>query len=519
MKKNTKKLIIVAASVVALLGVILLLVFFLPTGGGDDDVTGATFPTDENGNEYATDSKGNKIPAATDENGKVLSYGAEVLTARDLFDIKTIVVENEGGTLEIAGEATKEMATDAETGEDTELTDSMAYTIVGFEEYEIANTTASAIASSVANMSSTQIIDINGENPKDYGLDSPRATVTAKYGTGDTDTIYVGNEAPASVGTYIMVNDSKTIYLVDTSTVENFFLTINDMLDTNITDAASTEDNAEFKSVTISGAGIGDTINLVPNDDETNEASYKMTSPVTGPVDITEGSNIFGGIRGLMGDSVAAVNPSADKLKELGLSEPHARIKAVYPDVTYELSVSKPDDESNVYIMLSGRDIVYKIASSKVLWAETSLEKLTYSYVLKPVMDYVKTVSITADGKTYSFDLSKKTVTDDEGNETQETVVKCGSAEITSSYFQTFYDKLTFVEREGTLDESRGEELLKVTFKYNNGKADETVTYYKTSSRKVLAVTSSSDDGYVYETYVNDIIEGAKKVANDEQIN
>ena len=107
--------IIVLLVAVAFVGVYFLVQNFVPDSS---DATTATYPTDENGEQYATDLKGNKIDSQKDNNGNILSAGVEELIDHVPADIKSVKVTNEYGSFEITAETPTETATD-ENGEET----------------------------------------------------------------------------------------------------------------------------------------------------------------------------------------------------------------------------------------------------------------------------------------------------------------------------------------------------------------------------------------------------------------
>ena len=515
MKKTTRNIIIAAAAVAVLVGVFFLVQLIPSSNSGS---TGPTYPTDENGEQYATDAKGNKIPSEKDTDGNILSAGVVELENKGPLKLKQIDVENESGTFSILAETPK---TTGSGDTDATGTSSTKYTLVGFEDEALFSGQPEAIANDAANMTTTQIIDITGKNPEEYGLDKPRAVVTATFEDGSKSTYKVGNAAPAELGTYLQFGDDKAIYLVANDSVDSFLFSPLDLISKEITTAAQDEDNSEIKTLTLTGTNFPDKIVMEPNDDETNDAYYKMTAPKTQPVNVTNGSSVTGAIRGLSADKVAAVNPSGKQLKTFGLDKPAAVAQAVYPDTTIKLSASKADGDGNVYLMVSGKDIVYQIASSKVPWATMDYDSLVYEYVSKPKLDFIGSVDFSASGKNYTFKVTKEEKKDDTtGSTTTEYGVTCGKTKVKSSYFETFFDSLTSVQRDssaGSLKAS-GKPLLTVTYHYNNGKSDDTLKFYDAGSRKILVEKNGSPDCVIFETYTNKIISDLPTIAAGKRV-
>lgn len=523
--KNTRMLVIVIAAVVLLVGGLMAMIFLMPTCSDPNSVNPveATYPTDANGREYAVDSKGNKIEndegVSRDKNGKIVEDGVVQITTQGPLLVTKVEIENESGTYTILSETPTEKTTDAE-GNEVEETQETIYTVVGFEDAQLQSGQAESIANQASNMASTEIIDISGKNLSDYGLDKPRAKVKTTFNDGTVVKMDIGNDAPSDLGTYIKYSDKTEVYLTGKDSVNAFFYSVLDLLNTEITDAASTEENAELKSLTLSGTNFPQEVTMVPNDDETCSAHYKLTKPEERFVNVVNGDNVKGSVRGLSALSVVAYHPSEDQLSKYGLSKPAATVEAEFNDNSYKLSASKADDSGNVYVYNHDTNIVYQVSDTKVAWATTSYEDLKYEYVLKPSEEKLSSIEITADGKTYKFGLEKVTKTDDEGNETSSTKITYGDKSIAESKFTTFFDNLTTVQRSGDGSGAKpsGKAVLTVKYNYNNGKASDTLTFYKAENRKMLVQVNGKSDTYVFETYTSKIIEDAPKIAKGETV-
>ena len=325
----------------------------------------------------------------------------------------------------------------------------------------------------------------------------------------------MGSDAPQSAGTYIQFGTEPTIYLCDTETVSAFDLGLNDFMDLNINKTADTTENNDASSITISGSGFDSEIVLKPNKDGKNAASFVMTSPSGGYANESEASLISGGIRGLYADSVEMVDPSDDQLKKLGLLSPHAKITAVYPDVTVKLIGSKPDGDGKVYIMTDGGKVVYKLSSEKAAWTATSYEKLLSDYVISPKMDSLSAVSVKTD-KTYDFSLETKTSTktDDQGSETTSTTttVQYNGKDVDLGKFTTYYDDLSLIKLSEKKSKSfSGSPEISVTYTYSDGTTDK-AEFYAAGNEFYTAVLNGKAVGSCYKADVVRIKNNIKDV-------
>ena len=248
-----------------------------------------------------------------------------------------------------------------------------------------------------------------------------------------------------------------------------------------------------------------------------------MKKPVERYANEVESSNVEGAIRGLYAESVKMVNPSASQLSELGLSNPYAEIKAVYPDVTVDIIASKPDGEGKVSLMEKGGDVVYVMASANLPWVTTSYESLVNEYVLYPKMTALSSVSINDGSKTYDFKLSTKetTTTDDGGEESTSTTttVQYGKDEIDISYFSTLFQNIALTELADSDEESAsGSPVLSVTYTYSTDGSSDKVEFYETGNNRYVAKVNGKSVGHAHKSGINKIIKQVSTVASNKQI-
>jgi len=529
-------LIVVIVVAAALVGVFFLVQNFMPDS---NDTTSATYPTDENGEQYATDLKGNKINSYKDQNGNILSAGVEELIDHVPADIKTVEVTNANGSFELLSETPTETTTDAD-GNETTTTSETIYTLKDYEDVPLATGMPDAVANDAAAVTTTNIVDINGENLSEYGLDKPRATAKVTFVNGNARTITVGNDAPDSAGTYIMVDGDKAVYLVSVDAVDSFLYKVTALFDANVTSAAEDSENATPSKATISGTNFKDTLEFEKNDDTTvSTAYYKMTLPTKCFVNVTNGSTVLDSLRSISADEAVEFKPSDEKLSEYGIStsKPYAKISAEFGDGNITLYSSEPKEEektastdaegstdstsdSYVYVYNPSTKMIYKMSSTKAPWATTSYEDMVFEYVMKPDLKSIKTIEITAGDKTYKFDISTETNTDDDGNETTTTSVKSGEKKLDTGKFDIFFQNL----ESATVNEVKsgnvsGSAELTVKFTYNTDKAADTYTFYKGDTGKYdFSIDGKAILGDVFDTYVNKIIEDAPKMANGEDV-
>jgi hypothetical protein len=507
-KSNKKILLIVVIAAVLLVGVMLLLIF-LPDGESSD----ATYD-EGTAMSTSTDSDGiHQAVVQTDKNGEIANNSYGTLLEYVPADISKIHVENLSGTYDV----TSYTPVDEDGNSDT-----TEYTLVGYEDFELKTGAPDEIANDAAALDFTKVISLDGKNSSDYGFDEPVATVTVTYSDDTEAIIVVGADAVQGAGTYVKFGTSDTIYLVETDAVDAFSYSLTDLISLTINDSASDTDSSQASSIVLSGSHLSKQIEIVPNTNENNSASYMITTPVEGFASETGSSLVEGAIRGLYADSVKMLNPSSDQLSKLGLSTPYAEVKAVYSDITVDLISSEPDSEGNVCIMEKGGKVVYQMASANLPWVTITFDDMLNEYVLYPKMTALSSMTVNDGSKTYSYSLSSttSTTTDDSGSETTSTTttVNYGDSEIELGYFSTFYQNIAMITRADSDTESFGSSpVFSVTYSYESGGSD-TVAYYNTGDNRYLAVVNGTAVGHVYKSGINKLINQSATIANNEQV-
>lgn len=510
MKKNVKTLIIVAVAAVLLIGLMLLLIF-LPKGSGDSDAAtydegvAMSVSTDKNGVHQAEIKTNDKGEIDNNSYGTLIDYVPA--------EISKIHLENSKGTLDITSYTPKNSK-----GE----TDTTQYTVVGYEDFDLQTGIADEIANDAASLEFSKVMTLDKNKAGDYGVDKPRAVATVTYTDKTKSVIYVGDDAPQGAGTYVKFGDGDAVYLVAADDVSAFDYGICDLMSLTINDSASNDDNAKASSITVSGTNFADTIELKPNTGDKVSASYIMTSPINCYANENESSLVDGAIRGLYAESVKMVNPSDSQLEELGLKNPYAHLKAVYPDTTVDIIAAKPDGDK-VTLMENGGKVVYVMSKDKLPWVETSYESLVSEYVLYPKMSALSSLSVNNGSKNYDFALSTKEVTskDSDGSETTSatTTVKCGGKELELGYFQNFYNNLVMTELAEVKQASvSGSPVLSAVYTYSSDGTSDTVSFYKADGNKYAASVNGQVIGYVYSSRIDKLIDQVKNVAENKDV-
>ncbi len=503
---------IIAGVAVVLVAAIIALLITMPSKSEEpeyDSGTPITLTIDEEGEHQAN--------VLLNEKGKLDNNSYGTLIEYVPAQIAKIEVENAGGSFTVLSETP--VTINEETGQ--EESDATIYTLVGFDDSLVKTGAPDNIANDVAKMEFTSVADPAGEKGSDFGFDNPRATVKTTYTDDTTSTIIVGDAAPAEAGSYVMFGDSKVVYVVSNDAVDSLLYSVLDLITLNINDAASTTENAEFESLTLSGSAFESKIELRPNEDKAIDTTYKMIAPKKMFVSETEASNITGGIRGLHAEEAVCVNPSASQLSQYGLSSPYAQLSAVYPDTTVNLKASSPKDDM-VYL-LADSNVVYKVKTSAVMWVYTSLDKLVPDTVIDPNFDSLSKIEVTDASGTYVFDVttSSQSVSTTEGTEetVNTTTATYNGKKLDSDNFYVFYQNICSMQNAGNATQAgSGTPELTIRLSYSTGRATDTITIYPTGNTKYIAHLNGDVQSLVFKSYCTKLSESVQNLITGKTV-
>lgn len=521
-KKNLKPLgIILSVIIIAALAGALFFLIFSPQNNDssiESQEAEITCETDEN--------KTWQAQAEITENGKVKKNGTGYLVEYLPKNIKNIKIENALGSYSLDSYTPKNatVETDPETGETSEETSKTEYTLKGYEDFKLEDGSPDDVANDCASIQFTNIISPDATDTLgDYGLDKPRVVATITYTDKTKAVLKVGNDALQGAGTYVSFGNSNAVYLVAPESVDSLLWGVEKLISKTINETSDNTDNANFKSLELTGKAYGEKIVMEPNNDTDSIAnSYLLTSPRKIFADDTEASSVSGGIRGLLATDVVCLNPKAKDIKKYGLADNYAHLVAKYPDVTINLFASKPDSEGNCYIMENGGQIIYQIPSTSISWVNTNAKNLESDYFINPKLQGLSQMSVQTNKK-YDFLLNTTTTptTDEQGNatETTETSVVCGTAPITLGNFETYLGNVGLITKANSnTTKPTGKADLTITYEYSGKRDTDTVKFFKTSDDKHIVTVNSLVAGQVYSSYVEKIIQQTPEIAADKNI-
>ncbi len=530
MNKSMKKLIIACVTLVVIVALILVVVLVPWQSLGEEGSQGVI----DYGIDMSTSVNEDGLHTAvinTNSDGEIENNSFGTLIEYVPSQIEKISVSTDSGSYTFL------VTTPVNDDGTTEAT---VYTLEGFEDYSLASTNPSLLASALCNIEFTKVADL-GEGASDYGFDEPRSEATVYYTDGTYSEVRLGDDAAGGEYCYIQFGDSDTVYVVSASDMEPLLFKITDLFSTSINgDYTSVADDC-FDKITLGGTHLEEEVVIVANTDTDLSAYYLMSSHGNKAVSTTEGSNIVGTIKSLVAESVVCVNPDKKQIAEYGLDSPFATVNTTYSytdteydtegnevssedkTLTVSLKASEQDSSGYVYMMEENGKVVYRILASNIAWATTSMEKLRSEYVLYPNYTALESVTVTYGTESYTFELSTEEVTTtlEDGSTSTETEYKVSlnGTSVDPDMFYVLYQDLALMEIGGTSgSENTSEQLLAVTYNYNTDRASDTVVFKSTGTQKVISVLNGESVGYVYKSYITALGENLLLLAEGKDI-
>ena len=485
MKSSTRNLIIVAAVVVVLVAALVTLLL-LPQDSGESASS-----------------------AVSDSGISLVSKQSE--------DVSSMVVTNEHGTYTLVPR------TETTTADDGTESQSRLYYV---EEYgdDIPIDTAKTllvVRNGFSLVASKNVGEV--ENLADYGLDNPVARVEVYFNDNTSYKYRIGNVSAGDSSSYYMCGeDSNNVYVVSIEEdlladkmafVKKRLYALEAATDVNATDSGITE-------VTLTGKNLGaDSVTIkTENDSYVMYADGEETQNDSSVLD-----TLFASLMSASASEVVAVNPTEAQLEEAGMLSPDATVTLNGDGNEYTMIAGKLEGDER-YIMLEGRDVLYKISELSVeTWTQTSVEAMMSNFLLMPTLDELTSMTITTEDQTYAFDMDREENTEVTSSNSSEYnyFVTCNGQDIDyENLFRSFYKSIIAIQFLSASDEEpQGDPILTIEYEYyDQSQPKQEVCFYALSDRRYLATANGKTVGIVTETNFRNIALNCERVLNGEEI-
>lgn len=413
----------------------------------------------------------------------------------DQTQITKITIKHEGGTMVLNSSMVE--------NDKKELT--QVWSLEGYDNSLIDQTSLAQIASYASSLSAFGEYEDDGS--VDYGMASPKVTVTVEGTAGEPYTITVGNETADGTYSYVKLSSAPDkIYLVNAGTMSGFIAEPLELaISTAIPKVEKNDKNSgyfdsegllsTFDTLTISGRRFEKKLVFKPNEDGqfSDYATYICTSPLLrvaqGVEDVTD---IFK--NGVSASGVVSFDQSAEKLKQFGLDNPEWIITLSLAGEEYTYRITPSDDTYTEYFVASSTDKMIRTVTISNMEFISNEEKDFYLGFM--ALESIKDIS--------EFSLSGEmnttfTLSYDEDNEKY--VVKNSGKDVEGKAFQEFYAEFIQITAiDYNTVSTKNKPSLTLTMKHNNGSEDTVLTFTRINDSRYQYTSGGNAMGQIPST-------------------
>lgn len=435
-----------------------------------------------------------------------------LLIEKSAFDVEEVSIKNEGGEYQILG---YNYSKTLSSGENEDIP--VMYTMQGYENSLLSKYMTDNLVKECQTIAATRIVDRSGKKYRDYGLDKPSVEVTAIYSDSSKAKFFFGDEAPDKSGTYCRIDGNKNVYLVNTGSVDMFFIDKLQLFDKSLTgDISDTESVCYLE---ISGKCYEKPIKVSSEKDNALIGEYIMTSPFREVCDNSKTVDFALSFYDFTLSEVAAAEVKADDIKKFGLSEPYMEIKvSTNEDNNVNILVSERDADGNCYIMCKGGNIIYKADKDEFKGYGIDYREFLNSSVYSPDISNAGAAEIFYNGRTYKYSIERKKEINDMYEENTITNVYCDGKEVSYGNIMNFVLSLSNIERTDNIPETLDGYERIFYIKLSFEKSEYMLELYKDGKNNITAVVDGNIECTVNTEFVQSVLDLTEKVPAENTV-
>ncbi len=360
-----------------------------------------------------------------------------------------------------------------------------------------------------------------------YGLLKPTrsAVITFNDGTADLK-IYVGSILAQGDRYYFTTSKEDTVYVVNSNYADNYNCIDRDFANNSIINPIVKTDNnakyfnqnedlAKYDTIKVYGSVFGDEVyEFGMNDGETADyMPYKMTAPYKRPANYSFINSILNFARnGLKANYTFAYDMDEVNLEIGGITKPKCVVEVKIGDYNYKLIIGGVlgDKTESLVTMVDGKRQVFGINPTDIQFLIDAADDITKMYNATLITEdiyTVKSVEISASGKTHLFNLKHTERADNEG--VYDTVVTYNGMTMDTQSFKLIYQRVLMLSMIEFVSEAPTKEpILTVKFNYLSGNPSRIVdfTVSDSDSYRCIAWVDGTPLGEVLKSSVDDVI-------------
>lgn len=458
------------------------------------------------------------IPELQDET-KTPAFENITVLSRKTDGISAVSVKNAEGTVKFLPTREETAATAS-----SEATVTTTWSVDGIEAEKTDSDKISAIVDAATTINATRKIDT--KSAADCGLDAPKYEVTVQDAQEGDYTVLVGADSPDNSGTYLKLSTDETIYLVDQSAVSAFDFKLLDLADTTaiaglqireeMPDYVSDGKLIGFEKLTISGKKFPKPVVMEMNKEGEVASifSFKITSPVERLAENVEGVfELFS--TGLTVAGAYSYDVTDASLAAVGLDNPDLVLDMLVGSHRRIYRIARVDEEFCAVVTNESK-MIYKVSNTFLPFLDYTAENFYTKYVyMRSIKELSNMTITTAAGEKYSFDIVYHEMNED-GKEYH---ITCDGKEITTDYFQTFYQEFVGLNAaDFNTEKVSGTPDATITLTYSADGSKSNITFTKNGETRYQFATDGEVGGHVASSAYVKFLRYAKQVAQNQKI-
>lgn len=264
-------------------------------------------------------------------------------------------------------ELLKSIKVSHKNGEYTLVKSSSGWEIEGLEGLPLDETTLSDIEEAASKLTTQKLIDENAGDLGAFGLLDPALTVRVEFSdsANTAKEFSLGGELLDSSLSYFSFKGENAVYAVKASSFAVFKLLPEELLSLELFPAL--ENTIVPQELKLKKSGWNETLVLSGTISEEEGTGY-LNWAISSPEDAALNANDYTlNLWGLKADSVAAVRPDEELLKNSGITSAFWEATLSASGKSYTLKISE-DSEGFSYVFRDGVPILYKIKTAELPW-------------------------------------------------------------------------------------------------------------------------------------------------------
>lgn len=381
------------------------------------------------------------------------------------------------------------------------------FSIDGISPALLSQDTVSTSVTTAADIEATRVIENNAKDLASYGLANPKAVLDITC-NGKTETVNIGNDTPTSTGTYISVKGSNKVYLANGTMGTSYTGVASDFINLSVYALDSSSLN---KLTRIEFGGSARKAPIILDETASSAAAaaasgasqeYTMSSPFNYPVNTDTISSLTSSLSSVSADSAISLDVSQKSLEKYGLANPKYTLSLTYDKKTTKLLFGTGYSGSGTTylpVMVEGTPAIYKVDASTVQFYDYQLSNLTSTLLYIPNIGDIKSLQLTAAGKTDTLNISGSA--DNISGNVNGKAVK-------ESNIKNFYENAIGITTEGVYEQpANGKVYAKFVYTYRNAKTPPvTVEFREIDGRRCSFTINGRTDFYTLTATVDNAI-------------